>query len=135
MNANGDNIRISGPEAEQAYKDWITNEFVHGTERAYDLAKFAVTLSGATATLLATLAKLEASFSMTRCFGFSMVMHLGAILAAVDLTFPRIKRIDGSTDLVTIYEKSVRFAYLHLWIWLVCWVLGLILGWLALNKG
>jgi hypothetical protein len=110
---------------------WAAEEIKQGPARMYDLAKFGATVATATGGAFVTYYA-SRGFYIGKALGGAAVLHLGAVLAAVWVAWPRRWVAGGETDLYAEYARQHDRAQRGLRFWLAMWLGGLLSASLAL---
>jgi hypothetical protein len=125
-------IRMRGEDTENALRDWAKKDLVDSSTQIYELGRFLFSVSSGTAALFLTLKKISTQSSLNCCLIISMLFFLLTIILALYLAIPKLWKISGETDLLSVQRTRVLWAVNKVYIWLIIWVLGLIFGVLSI---
>jgi hypothetical protein len=111
-------VRPTAEQTSGTLLAWMTNEVSKGTERTYDLGKFAFTVSLGTAVLVTGLVKepksLPGAIGLLGAF-----MALLSALCALAAAWPKTWELGGRVDLADEYRRSINasLVWLRRWAW------------------
>jgi hypothetical protein len=122
-------VRPAAAETRAAIVAWMTNEVSKGTERAYDLGKFAFTVSIGTAALITGLVK-DMAESPRKVALMGAILAVLSSVCALKAAWPKTWDLGGDVDLAERYQRSIKVSLTWLRRWAAFYVLA-VLGALA----
>ena len=126
-------IRLKGEDVAEGLRDWVKAELKEGPKQAYDLGKFFFSVSVGTIGALVAIDKLNQTTSIGRLLLCSLVTLFISILISLFLSLPKKYPIGGETDLLNEYREQIGTTIKYVWLWFSFWLLGTILGGLAIR--
>lgn len=90
---------LKGEDISDALRSWIKTDVSEIGKTTYDTGKFLFTVASGSMGILASLQKLDSSFTPTGWTLSPYAFFTIALLLALNLVFPRNRRVGGDTDL------------------------------------
>lgn len=122
----GQDISIKGEDIQQALIEWVKSDIKDIGKTSNDVGKFFFSVSVSSMALLATLQKLDSSFTPT----FSRLIPYGilliSLLLSLNFILPRNIKVTGSSNLTKLHMDEVKFITSRIWFWFVAWLIGVI---------
>ncbi len=122
-------VRPAAAETRSALLAWMTNEVSKGTERTYDLGKFAFTVSIGTAALITGLVK-DMPVNPRRVALMGATLAVLSSVCALMAAWPKTWDLNGEVDLARKYQTTVKASLMWLRRWAAFYVFA-VLGTLA----
>jgi hypothetical protein len=126
--------RIEPEDILVALRDWAKEEVKRGPADRRELGRFLFTVSSATIGIILTIAKLVPgdSTGISANLFVSLLILLVSILTAIYMAKPHVWRAGARTSLLQEYQKQVEHIETETLVWVVSWVIGTILGVMAI---
>jgi hypothetical protein len=121
-------MKLRGQDVEDGLREWVKGELKEGASRGYDLGKFFFSVSAATIGVLATIETLSSSAKVDILLITSIIILFLSSILAIEMVLPSIQSVGGESDLLDDYHRRVVSTIRRVWLWVILWLIGTIMG-------